>query len=178
MSDFRGHLQAGLLVASIFVIIGFALILITGSWIGYEELPFIFVVAILGALWPDTDTGSKSRRYVYMFFIGLDLFLIFGLNLVQEAALFGVFTMLPALSKHRGFTHSFRANMVIGLLWLLLPLVGKGFLINTVKVHYYRDFIFVGIPYYLAFLVGVASHLILDRHPYFKRRRSKAFKKK
>lgn len=178
MSDFKGHLQAGVLVASIFVSISFAIILATGSWMGYEELPFLFVVAILGALWPDTDIGSKSQRYVYMFFIALDLFLIFGLNLVQEAALFGVFTMLPALSKHRGFTHSFRANMVIGLLWLLLPLIGKGFLINTVKVHYYRDFILVGIPYYLAFLAGVASHLVLDRHPYFKRKRSKAFKKK
>ena len=174
MSDFKGHFQAGLLVASVLTAMGAVWIMWMGSWLSYQELPVIFVVAILGALWPDTDVGSTSQRYVYLFFIVLDLFLIFGLNLIQEAALFGVFTMLPALSKHRGFTHSFRANVVVGLLWLLLPFVGTGFLVQTAQVHHYRDLIFAGVPCYFAFLAGVLSHLILDRHPYFKRRRSLA----
>lgn len=171
MADFKGHFQAGIIVATLASLLGFFVALSQFRYISLEEIPIIFSVTILGALWPDTDIGSKSQRYVYTFFLIIDVVLIFYLQFYKEAAFFGLFTMLPSLSPHRGWTHSFRANLVVGLLWLVFPLIGQGFLVRVIHVHHFRDLIFVGVPYYLAFLMGVLSHLILDRHSYFKKKR-------
>ncbi|MCB1158744.1 MAG: metal-dependent hydrolase, partial [Leptospiraceae bacterium] len=141
------------------------------------EFPIFIGLCLFGALWPDTDVGSTSRIIIYVLFFIIDVLLIFVFKYYLEAALFGLFTMLPAVSKHRGWTHSKFWTFIVGLPLLAPSFVAGEFLID-VHIYEYRNLIYFGVPYYFSFLFGVASHLILDEHPYFKAMRSKAGKKR
>ena len=175
MSDFKGHFKGGLVAAGIFLILAIiAQILFHPlAWI---EIPLLLAVCLFGAFWPDADIGSKSQQVIYIIFIIIDVVLIFGLKYYREAAILGLFTMLPAIGKHRGWTHNPLWALAVGLPFLIPPaVIGNQFLID-IDAHLARGLLFVGIPYYIAFLAGVMSHLALDNLAFFKRMRSKAKK--
>lgn len=160
MSDFRGHFRGGLIGAALVILIALIFKLIWNS-LSWVEFPLVAIICILGALWPDTDIGSTSRRLFYgvLILIAIPLILF---HYYLEAAILGLLAMFPAISKHRGFTHSAIWAFIVGLPLLIPSYLSDEFLVD-IKVYEYRNLIFFGLPYYLAFLAGTYSHLILDR---------------
>ena len=101
----------------------------------------LFAVCLLASLSPDVDTDSKGKRIFYGLLLVLD-----GLLLYREdykmAAFLGLFAILPGISAHRGWTHTW---------WAMLP-----FPLPFVALAHY----FLGVswesalPWYLAAQVG------------------------
>ncbi len=160
MADFKGHIRGGLLAFALLFIILLLFKIFFGSF-ALIEFPIFFGLCLAGAMWPDTDTGSKSRVIIYTIFIAIDLVLIFFLNYYLEAAILGLFAMLPGAGKHRGWTHSPWWILATGLPLLSPSLLGNDFLID-VRIYEYRNLIYFGVPYYLSFIIGAFSHLALD----------------
>ena len=100
-------------------------------------------------LWPDVDTNSKGQNLFYSLFFLADVALL-GTRQFEEAAYLGLFCILPALGKHRGWTHTTWAMLLIPSPLLVLPSVLT------------PDRPLAGLPFYGAAVVGYFSHLVLD----------------
>jgi membrane-bound metal-dependent hydrolase YbcI (DUF457 family) len=112
-------------------------------------LAALFSVALLATMFPDTDTESKGQNLFYAIMATVDVVLI--LNKEYEwAALLGLFAMLPALGKHRGWTHSWWAMLIVPLPLILLPMA------------FYHTPWEASMPFYLAAVTGYGTHLVLD----------------
>ena len=186
MSMFREHWIGGLTAYSIFFIISFIVTLsvsiVYGSPFDWNPTilmdPFgilaCFTIALLFGLFPDVDIKSKSQKIFYSLLFLLNLSLILFFQRYLEAAILGLFAILPILSKHRGWTHS-RITMILlpGLL-LVIPLYveysgyGVGWkelseLLDSLVVHEQLEETFrSGLAFYSAGIIGYASHLFLD----------------
>src|SRR5205085_9492422 len=101
------------------------------------------------ALFPDIDIKSKGQVMFYRLFFLLDLLLLFN-GMFKEAALLGFLALLPILSKHRGWTHTIWAMVLIPLPILIGPM------------YFARQTTWDGLPYYLGSVVGYFSHLVAD----------------
>jgi membrane-bound metal-dependent hydrolase YbcI (DUF457 family) len=66
------------------------------------------------------------------------------------AAYLGLIIILPILSRHRGWTHSKIMMILMPLPLLLYPM----YTTQTVTL--------IGLPYYIAAVVGYFSHLLFD----------------
>ena len=107
-------------------------------------------LAVFFGLWPDVDTKSKGQYVFLLCVLIADLILIYRQD-YKRAAYLGILVMLPVMSRHRGWTHSLLAMILIpGALYLA-------------AVHYSGGKPGDLLPYFLAALLGYASHLILDR---------------
>ncbi len=115
-----------------------------------ETAVFLGVTALMGALFPDTDTDSKGQNLFYLILVILDLaFMIKGMY--RWAAVLGFCAMLPALGRHRGWTHTWWAMLLVPLPILLLPVV------------FYDQPVWRLLPFYLSAVIGYFSHLLMDR---------------
>ena len=147
MPGYRGHVAGGA------IIWGGAF---AGAvWLGIlqpriETAVVLFVAAVMGALFPDTDTDSKGQNLFYGILVVLDLaFMIKGLY--RWAAVLGFCAMLPALGRHRGWTHTWWAMLLVPLPILLLPVI------------FFDQNPGRALPFYLSAVTGYFSHLLLDR---------------
>lgn len=109
----------------------------------------LMVVGLLASLFPDVDINSKGKHLFYALLVVVDLVLMVQEH-YQWAAILGFVAMLPAVSKHRGFTHRWWAAVLIPALVCALP------------VWFYQLPWQVMLPWYIAAVLGYASHLILD----------------
>lgn len=116
--------------------------------VGYPLI--LLALALLFGLWPDVDTNSKGQRVFYSIFFVTDLFLIVT-EQFRAAAYLGLVALLPVLSRHRGWTHTWWAMLLIPSPLLLLPYL------------HVPDRPLVGLPFYGAAVVGYLSHLAVDR---------------
>ncbi|MBN1981681.1 MAG: metal-dependent hydrolase [Chitinivibrionales bacterium] len=107
-------------------------------------------ILILFSLWPDIDTNSMSQDIFYLSFFIVDLGLIV-LEMYVASAYLGLAALVPIMGKHRGWTHSRLACVLIPLPMVVLPMV----------IHQEVDL--VGVPYYVSAVLGYATHLLLDR---------------
>ncbi|MGQ9630809.1 MAG: metal-dependent hydrolase [bacterium] len=164
MAGYRGHSLGGAFAGVIVVFASlFALMALGGGeriYFGWWELPLWFALAMLGALWPDVDINSKGQTVFYALFIAVDFAFIFSRR-YEYAAFLGLFAMLPAVSKHRGWTHSIWAMLILPLPFLLLHWFTTD-ATRTLSDWTGRPMSLVGVPYYLAGVAGIMSHLILD----------------
>lgn len=109
----------------------------------------IIWLAILFALFPDIDIKSKGQKLFYWLFFLLDVGLLVSGRFI-EAALLGFVAMLPILSRHRGWTHSIWAMLLVPL-----PiLAGPVYLSRTPPLE--------ALPFYLGAVAGYLSHLVAD----------------
>jgi membrane-bound metal-dependent hydrolase YbcI (DUF457 family) len=106
-------------------------------------------ICLMFALWPDVDTNSKGQDLFYTIFFVADLVLI-AARRFEEAAYLGLFAILPILGKHRGWTHTWWAMLLVPL-----PLVVLPYLLAPERP-------LAGLPFYGAAVAGYASHLLLD----------------
>lgn len=186
MSMFREHWLGGLTAYSIFFII--SLIVTVSVSIVYESpldwnptilmdplgILACFTIALLFGLFPDVDIKSKSQKIFYSLLFVLNLSLILLFQRYLEAAILGLFAILPILSKHRGWTHSRITMMLLPGLFLVIPLYveysdyGVDWkelpeLLDSLVEHENLDETFrSGLAFYVAGLIGYASHLFLD----------------
>ncbi len=118
-----------------------------------------FALCLMFGLWPDVDTNSRAQSLFYALFFLADVVLIASQHF-QEAAYLGLFAILPVLGKHRGWTHSWWAMLVVPLPFLILPFI------------FMPSRPLFGLPFYGAAVTGYFSHIVLDRvSTRFKRRR-------
>lgn len=133
-----------------------------------------FAIALLFGLWPDVDIKSRSQQIFYTVLFVLNASLILFLQRYLEAALLGLFAMLPILSRHRGWTHSKITMILLPSLFLVIPIYveypnwGTGWkelpdlFDSLVTWEGLPDTLRKGLAFYLAGLIGYASHLYLD----------------
>ena len=186
MSMFREHWLGGLTAYSVFFIVSLIITVSVSVTYGspFDWNPTIsmdpfgilacFTIALLFGLFPDVDIKSKSQKIFYglLFVLNLSLILFFQRYLV--AAILGLFAMLPILSKHRGWTHSRITMILLPGLFLVIPLYieysGYGISLNElpklfeslVEYENLDETFRSGLAFYVAGLIGYASHLFLD----------------
>lgn len=156
MSGYRGHL-AGATVAAVgyLAILGYIVFVealyrhfTIIEWIGYPLA--LVTLAILFGLWPDVDINSKGQQVFYGIFLVVDIFLIVT-ERFQESAYLGLVAMLPIISKHRGWTHTWWAMLLVPSPLIIFP-----YLHMPARP-------LAGLPFYGAAVAGYLSHLIMDR---------------
>ena len=147
MPDYRGHLAGGLFFG-IMGVVGAVLL----GWMAFDPLTAAGLIGfcLLGALFPDVDTNSKGQNLYYAVFVVIDLALIIR-GLYAWAAWFGLFSMLPAVGSHRGWTHTWWAMLLVPVPILVIPLFMEA-----------EGGVAPFVPFYAAFVTGYFSHLILD----------------
>ena len=175
MSMFREHYIGGLIAYSSFFGVSIGASLIGNLAIGWPidwnpTLPLhpwkiggCFVIAVLSGLWPDVDIKSKSQQIYYRLFLVFNVVLIIR-GLYLESAFLGLFAMLPLIGKHRGWTHSRFTMLVLPAAFLILPVYFHRDLFNPQDLLSSQnlDLIKIGLPFYVASLIGYATHLHLD----------------
>ena len=186
MSMFREHWIGGLTAYSVFFILSLAVSISVSIIFGlpFDWNPTIslnlvvivgcFVVALLFGLWPDVDIKSTSQKIFYTVLFVFNAVLIFVFKFYTAAALLGLFAMLPILSRHRGWTHSRITMILLPSLFFVIPIyfeypnwsIGAVELIDLIdsllKWDRLPDVLQDGLIFYLAGVMGYASHLYLD----------------
>ncbi len=147
MPAYKGHIIGG-------TIVGVGGIVVADVFHLFKASPTIslglLAITITGAIFPDIDTHSKGRPWVYGAFLLAALCLCYN-ELFKEAAMLGMMTMLPCLGSHRGWTHDWWAMIVVPLPLVLAPMYFLGWDWQSTM------------PYYVAAVAGYASHLVLDK---------------
>lgn len=154
MANWKGHVGGGLVLGAAYVgAISYAPVEyfaerahLLHDW---QALVAVMVLSVLFALFPDIDTNSKGQNIFYGIALTFDIMLIASGN-IQAAAYLGIVAMLPIVGKHRGWTHSKPAMLLIPL-----PLVAIPYL-------YDEKLLPISLFYYGAAVVGYFSHLLLD----------------
>lgn len=146
MPGYRTHLGGGLVLggAALAGLAAFDLYrtdLRTGS--------VLMLATVLGALFPDTDTDSKGQNLFYFALAVLDLALIIQ-GAYQWAAFLGFCALLPAVGRHRGWTHTWWAMLIVPAPIVLLPALFINAPVQPLM------------PFYAAVVLGYLSHLLLD----------------
>ncbi|MGE4292857.1 MAG: metal-dependent hydrolase [Desulfovibrio sp.] len=147
MPGYKGHLLGGVLVAATSVVVLVALRLYT------DDYPLLFSlggVLLFGALFPDIDTDSKGQGLFYTALVAVDGWLIYRAQ-YMHAAWLGLLALIPLVGRHRGWIHTWWAMLLLPLPILLLP-------VALWQIELERS-----LPFYLAFVLGYFSHLLLDR---------------
>lgn len=146
MPGYKGHLTGCTVVAG-----GALASLIYFNHINATPLTIaaLFAVALMATMFPDTDTESKGQNFFYAIMAFVDVILIINKE-YEWAALLGLFAMLPALGKHRGWTHTWWAMLVVPLPLIFLPMA------------FFQTPWEVTLPFYIAAVVGYGTHLVLD----------------
>ncbi len=151
MPGYRGHIIAGT-VFGLLLLVGLAFSPLAR---GLEPVPMlvhgivILWLAILFALFPDVDIKSRGQVLFYRIFFVLDLLLLIQ-KFYVEAALLGFLAMLPIISRHRGWTHTIPAMILVPAPILLGPM------------YLARAPVLDGLPFYLGAVAGYLSHLVAD----------------
>jgi membrane-bound metal-dependent hydrolase YbcI (DUF457 family) len=155
MAGYKGHLVgATLFVLGYIVLLGYAFSVDAAyeQFSALEQVGYplsLVALALLFGLWPDVDTDSKGQRVFYSIFLVTDLFLI-GTEQFRAAAYLGLVALLPVLSQHRGWTHTWWAMLLIPSPLLLLPYL------------HVPERPLIGLPFYGAAVTGYLSHLVVD----------------
>lgn len=154
MANYKGHIAGAVGVNTVFVLAaGFlpgAILMQTGGlFSSWQFVAFLYFIAILFGLWPDIDTNSKGQDIFFTAGFFLDIVLIWQ-GYIEAAAYLGLLAMTPIIGKHRGWTHSKWAMLLVPL-----PIVIVSFL--------YRDALVpAAVIIYGAAVAGYFSHLLLD----------------
>jgi membrane-bound metal-dependent hydrolase YbcI (DUF457 family) len=154
MANWRGHTVGGAVLGAAYIgALEFAPYNIVeqthGLLSNWQMLVGLMVLAILFALWPDVDTNSKGQNIFFGLAFAADILLIVN-GRIEAAAYLGLVAMTPILSKHRGWTHSKIAMMLVPAPLIITP-------------YLYRPSVLLPASLlYGAAVVGYFSHLLLD----------------
>lgn len=146
MPGYRGHLAGALLAAGL---LGVGLWYF--GWLPHDWLSLAGLLGfcLIGALFPDIDTKSQGQYLFYIALLAVDVGLLIQ-GRYEWSAYLGLAAIIPGVTPHRGWIHSFYAMLLLPLPIVLVPVLLYG-----------RDWM-VYLPYYLACTLGYCSHLILD----------------
>jgi len=151
MSGYKGHIWGSLILSGM-IVYGFYAVSIyfnINFITNFEKMVTLVLVSIIFSLFPDIDTNSKGQKLFYFIFFILDAYLILK-EQYKNAAILGLFSFLPILSKHRGWTHRKLTAIVVCSPFIIVP-----YFLQNISIE-------DGVPYFLAALTGYFSHLIVD----------------
>lgn len=151
MAGYRGHISTAI-IFGVLLVIGLSYTAVAEAMPLEEKVLKGLVViwlAVVFALFPDIDIKSKGQLLFYRLFFLLDLVLLLA-GRYMEAALLGFLTLLPILSKHRGWTHTVWAMLLVPLPILAGPM------------YFTKAPTTEGLPFYLGAVAGYMSHLMAD----------------
>lgn len=155
MAGYRGHIAGATAFFAPYLAGLLYLFSVDAAYRQFTELELVaFPIALFGlclmfGLWPDVDTNSKGQNLFYGLFFLVDVVLI-ATRHFEEAAYLGLFAILPILGKHRGWTHTLWAMVLIPSPLLILPYV------------FFPERPLSGLPFYGAAVIGYFSHLFMD----------------
>lgn len=155
MSNYKGHIIGGTVSGVVYAAVVTGAINTHIDFSSYGTNPewifpaILVILSILFGLWPDIDTNSKGQDIFFSGMFALSVYLI-ATESYKLAAFLGLLAMLPIVGKHRGWTHSRLAMILVPLPILLLP-----YLLEPTRP-------WLGAPYYGAAVIGIMSHLLLD----------------
>jgi hypothetical protein len=115
----------------------------------WQLLVGLFVIAVLFGLFPDVDTNSMGQNIFFGIAFVAEIVLIVS-GKFEPAAYLGLLAMTPIVGKHRGWTHSKIAMVLVPAPILLIP-----------YLHNHHVWT-LGLLIYGAAVVGYFSHLLLD----------------
>jgi hypothetical protein len=151
MSGYRGHISTAVLFG-LLLVVGLSFTSVAMAMPVPERLlkaAAIVWLAVLFALFPDIDIKSKGQMLFYRLFFLFDLILLVAKRF-EEAALLGFLALIPILSRHRGWTHTIWAMLLIPS-----PILAGPMLLTKTST-------LIGLPYYLGAVAGYLSHLMAD----------------
>lgn len=154
MSGWKGHIAGALAVNAAYVGAVEALpndILnrVNISLDNWQLLIGLFVIAVLFGLWPDVDTNSMGQNIFFGIAFVADIILV-ATGKFEAAAYLGLLAMTPIVGKHRGWTHSKLAMILIPLPIVLVPYLHSSRVLG------------ISLLIYGAAVAGYFSHLLLD----------------
>lgn len=155
MAGYKQHVFGATLFYAAYLAVLYGLYAVDAAYAQFSSFEIVAYVLVLYGLslifglWPDVDTDSVAQRLFYTTLFFADAVLLTTGHLA-EAAVLGLAAILPVLSRHRGWTHSWAAVILVPLPLLILPI----FLVEERSL--------VGLPFYGAAVAGYSSHLVLD----------------
>ncbi|GIV57155.1 MAG: metal-dependent hydrolase [Rhodothermaceae bacterium] len=155
MATYRGHIAGASFFYGLYLAVLVFLFTIDAAYLRFTTVELVayplalFGLCLMFGLWPDVDTNSVGQNLFYTIFFLADVVLI-ATKHFEEAAYLGLFAILPVLGKHRGWTHTWWAMLLIPSPLLLLPYV------------FFPERPLSGLPFYGAAVVGYFSHLFMD----------------
>ncbi|MFC1854299.1 metal-dependent hydrolase [Candidatus Dependentiae bacterium] len=151
MPSYQGHLIGGIATFSALAAIPY-----TANLIGQQSTITsigTLLACLLGALFPDIDTQSKGRKLFY-YALGCVAAITFARRLFGLTLFFIFLGVVPIFIRHRGITHN--PLFVIGIPFIAAKIVTPVLpCMAALQMHYY-----------LFFVAGALSHIILDFMPY------------
>ncbi len=154
MAGYKGHTVGGLVCGVLYIllllILPGAILAQTGGLLSdWQFLASLLIVSMLFGLWPDIDTNSKGQDIFFGASFVIDIILI-CMGYIEAAAYLGLLAMTPIVGKHRGWTHTKIAILVVPLPVVLVTYVYKPAIMPTALLLYG------------AAVAGYFSHLLLD----------------
>lgn len=154
MANYKGHLAGAVAVTTVYVIgmsflPGELLVRTGGILSDWQMIAGLYVVSMLMGLWPDIDTNSKGQDIFFSIAFLFDILLI-SQGYLEAAAYLGLLAMTPIIGKHRGWTHSKWAMLLVPLPIVVFPYIDNSNILATYLV------------FYGAAVAGYFSHLLLD----------------
>jgi len=155
MANYKGHLAGAAGFFGVYMAGLGALFFVDAAYAQFTPIELVayplvlFALCLMFGLWPDVDTNSKGQNLFHTLFFIADVVLI-ATRHFEEAAYLGLFAILPILSKHRGWTHTWWAMLLIPSPLLILP------------YYFFPERPLSGLPFYGAAVVGYFSHLFMD----------------
>lgn len=155
MAGYQGHLTGATVFYGIYLAGLIYVFSIDAAYTQFTVLEMamypcvLFGLCLMFGLWPDVDTNSVGQNLFYTIFFLADVALIAAKHF-EEASYLGLFAILPVLSKHRGWTHTWWAMLLVPSPLLFLPYL------------FYPAYPLAGLPFYGAAVIGYFSHLFMD----------------
>ncbi len=147
MPNAKGHLIGGICFFPLTRIIPFIKNAIPAS--SPEKMAVGLIFCLFGALFPDIDTHSEGRKLLNLLIL-IGIVMAFHNKHYVAALMLSAVLLLARLASHRGITHN-----------PVFLAVFPAMFIYSIKPHapWIPD---INLGYYYSFLIGAASHLILD----------------
>lgn len=154
MANYKGHIAGAVAVTTVYVLgmsfLPGELLEKTGGILSdWQLVAGMYVVAMLMGLWPDIDTNSKGQDIFFGTAFLFDILLI-SQGYLEAAAYLGLLAMTPIIGKHRGWTHSRWAMVLVPLPIVVVPYINDTSILATYLI------------FYGAAVAGYFSHLLLD----------------
>lgn len=154
MANYKGHIVGGILCNTAFIGVlqtmpGSVLYKTAGILSHWQFVLGLYIIAVLFALWPDVDTNSKGQNIFYSVAFVANVLLVLT-NRFEAAAYLGLLAMTPIVGRHRGWTHSKLAMILVPLPIVIVPYLNKSSILSTALLVYG------------AAVAGYFSHLLFD----------------
>ena len=154
MSGYKGHIAGALAVNTVYLA---GVKLLPGNVLerwnislqDWQLMVGLFVIAVLFGLFPDVDTNSMGQNIFFGIAFVAEIVLIVA-GKFEPAAYLGLLAMTPIVGKHRGWTHSKLAMILVPAPIIVFPYLHNHYVWTT------------GLLIYGAAVAGYFSHLLLD----------------